>query len=139
MVLTNKYNYKIIILFGLFLLFGTNVYAISSGANEPIADNELGLTAKDCAKQYCEDKDGMGLWMSLVNECVESPNPYFMEKIHNLNKINFNYGTSPIVAGSVCAMIGVIGLIFGYIIGSYEKTVDYIKLEQDDNEYGYQM
>ncbi len=30
--------------------------AISSGANEPIADNELGLTAKDCALQYCADK-----------------------------------------------------------------------------------
>ena len=34
------------------------VSSISTGANEPIADNELGLMAKDCSRQYCEIKDG---------------------------------------------------------------------------------
>ena len=46
------------------------VQAISSGANEPIADNELGLTAKDCALQYCEELDALALWLTLVDVCT---------------------------------------------------------------------
>ena len=45
------------------------VRAISNGANEPIADNELGLTTKDCALQYCESMDALALWMTFVSEC----------------------------------------------------------------------
>lgn len=45
------------------------VRAISNGANEPIADNELGLTTKDCALQYCETMDALALWMTFVSEC----------------------------------------------------------------------
>lgn len=44
-------------------------HAISNGANEPIADNELGLITKDCALQYCESLDALGLWMTFVSEC----------------------------------------------------------------------
>ncbi len=43
--------------------------AISNGANEPIADNELGLTTKDCAMQYCESLDALALWMTFVSVC----------------------------------------------------------------------
>ncbi len=64
-------NYKMI---RLRLFFVTSVLiatacAISSGANEPIADNELGVTAKDCALQYCEELDALALWLSLVDVC----------------------------------------------------------------------
>ncbi len=127
-----------ITLFGI-LLIGIQVYAISSGANEPIADNELGLTAKDCALQYCEEKDGMALWLTLVNECVGSPNPYFMEKNigqnqhTQINQVNQLLGVSPIIAGSICAMVGVIGLLFGYVVGTYENTKTYIQLDQDES------
>lgn len=49
-------------------------YAISNGANEPIADNELGLTTKDCALQYCESLDALALWLTLVPACkTEKP------------------------------------------------------------------
>lgn len=51
-----------------FCTFGL-VRSISNGANEPIADNELGLTTKDCALQYCETMDALALWMTLVPEC----------------------------------------------------------------------
>ncbi len=51
-------------------------YAISSGANEPISDNELGLTARDCALQYCNSKNGYELWLTLQKRCVLKPNPY---------------------------------------------------------------
>lgn len=51
-----------------FCSFGL-VRSISNGANEPIADNELGLTTKDCALQYCESLDALALWMTLVPKC----------------------------------------------------------------------
>ncbi len=128
------------ILFGLlslFLILGF-VNAISSGANEPIADNELGLTAKDCALQYCEEKDGMALWLTFVNECVDSPNPYFMEKNYNptisTSSNIFDFGVSRIVAGSICSMFGVIGLIFGYVIGTNQKINQYIKISQIEDD-----
>lgn len=58
----------------LFMYVLMSVRAISNGANEPIADNELGLTTKDCALQYCESLDALGLWMTFVSECkTESP------------------------------------------------------------------
>jgi hypothetical protein len=52
-----------------FLCIPMVAYAISNGANEPIADNELGLTTKDCALQYCESLDALGLWLTIVSEC----------------------------------------------------------------------
>lgn len=43
--------------------------AISTGANEPIASNALGLATKDCALQFCAIKDAMALWLTLVPSC----------------------------------------------------------------------
>jgi hypothetical protein len=45
------------------------IRGISNGANEPIADNQLGLTTKDCALQYCESLDALALWMTFIPEC----------------------------------------------------------------------
>jgi hypothetical protein len=45
------------------------LYGISTGANEPIADNMLGLYAKDCAYQFCQERDSLSLWMTLVDVC----------------------------------------------------------------------
>ena len=93
------------------------VNAISNGANEPIADNQLGLTAKDCALQFCEDKDGMALWMSLVQQCnVEHANPYFKEmEVQKSGPVCLQNETHPLIitptiAGSICSMMGLIGL-----------------------------
>ncbi len=119
-----------------------NINAISTGANEPIADNELGLTAKDCALQYCSVKDGMALWLTLVNECVSNPNPYFIEKnnieikkeydIDNLLMENIE----PMTGGFVCAIMSMFGLLFGYIIGiKVENNNQYIQLNQRKKKY----
>lgn len=61
---------RVAVVMSSFLLLFKTTQAISSGANEPIADNELGLTAKDCALQYCEELDALGLWLSLVDVCT---------------------------------------------------------------------
>jgi hypothetical protein len=52
------------------------ISVVFGGANEPLADNELGLTAQDCASQFCKDKDGLALWLSLSYYCSNTPNPY---------------------------------------------------------------
>ncbi len=44
-------------------------YGINIGANEPIADNELGTVAKYCALEFCETKDALGLWMAIQDIC----------------------------------------------------------------------
>lgn len=49
--------------------------AAAAGANEPIAPNELGLTAIDCATQYCTEKDSLLLWLSLENVCFSDKQP----------------------------------------------------------------
>ncbi len=101
------------------LLKGT--LAISNGANEPIADNELGLTAKDCALQYCDSKDGMALWMTLVNECISKPNPYFMTIVEQNNPIKtceFIYGTgiTPFILGSLMGFMAFVGFNVGVFL-----------------------
>ena len=49
--------------------------AAGAGANEPIAPNELGLTAIDCATQYCTSKDSLLLWLALENTCFSDKQP----------------------------------------------------------------
>ncbi len=124
----------------LFLYNLKNIFAISTGANEPIADNQLGLTAKDCALQYCTTKDGMALWLTLVNECVSNPNPYlvnikgFNEEKEIENELNKNPSINdflmdkvdPMTGGFVCSLMSMFGLLLGYVLG--------IKLEYD-NQY----
>ncbi len=141
-----KINY---ILSFLFLYYVNNINAISSGANEPIADNELGLTAKDCALQYCTIKDGMALWLTLVNECVSNPNPYFVNiKGFNEEKeieieLNKNYNINdflmekvdPMIGGFVCSIISMFGLLFGYVLGiKHENDNQYIQLSNRKNK-----
>ncbi len=138
------------------LIYLPYIYAISSGANEPIADNELGLTAKDCALQYCESKDGMALWLTFVNECVSNPNPYGnsfshqssealetnMIEVKSLEELNdplssFLMQKVPsLVGGYVCASISLVGLLMGYVIGvKSEEENQYIKITQRKKKY----
>ncbi len=108
------------------------IMCISSGANEPIADNELGLTAKDCSMQFCIEKDSLGLWLSLQNKCLQNANPYFLE-INNSEK-NISNEYSSIVAGSLCAMASLVSLILGYTVGhTYYKPFGYLKVKEEDD------
>ncbi len=106
------------------------ISAISTGANEPIADNELGLTAKDCALQYCKVKDGMALWLTLANRCVEKANPYFMEIDHYVNEDFESF--SKLTAGLFCAFMSTMGYYSGYFIGKVYPKNGYIKVNVKD-------
>ncbi len=130
----------------IFLYMISNVNSISTGANEPIADNELGLTAKDCALQYCTVKDGMALWLTLVNECVENPNPYFINIDHlekesepvlnkDINTFLFKK-TDSLTTGISCSIMSLFGLLFGYVLGiKTEDENQYIQLNQRRKKY----
>ncbi len=133
-----KYNnfinsFKTKLFLALFLTKIIGILCISSGANEPIADNELGLTAKDCSMQHCLEKDALGLWLSLEAVCSEvSANPYFLEINNNETNVSNEY--SPLVVGSLCAMASVVSLILGYTVGhSYHKSFVYSKVKEEDD------
>jgi hypothetical protein len=134
----------------IFLYMVSNVNSISTGANEPIADNELGLTAKDCALQYCSVKDGMALWLTLVNECVKNPNPYFIniDHLEKESEIIFNKNEDKdinaflfekndlLTTGITCSVMSLVGLLFGYVLGiKTEDENQYIQLNQRKKKY----
>ena len=118
------------------------VSGISTGANEPIADNELGLMAKDCSRQYCEVKDGLQLWLTLVDECVANPNPYLLEMknmkqrreeyinerervklVENFETFDVEKKYSPILSGYICSTVAFIGFYTGVILGRKERRL----------------
>lgn len=96
------------------LAFFATVALATAGSNEPIADNELGLTAKDCASQYCNSKDGLELWLTLEQMCMMDPNPYLVETGQQAEAVTW----SPSVVGSICAVMGVVGIMVGFASGS---------------------
>jgi hypothetical protein len=112
------------------------VYAVSNGANEPIADNQLGMTAKDCALQYCEDKDGMALWLSLVQECnAKKANPYFTQIPEEKNECELQEKKKSMVftpqqSGMICGMMSLIGFLMGYSFYDIEENKQIIHYQE---------
>eukprot|EP00613_Pedinella_sp_CCMP2098_P003201 CAMPEP_0171616902 /NCGR_PEP_ID=MMETSP0990-20121206/13767_1 /TAXON_ID=483369 /ORGANISM="non described non described, Strain CCMP2098" /LENGTH=121 /DNA_ID=CAMNT_0012181283 /DNA_START=67 /DNA_END=432 /DNA_ORIENTATION=- len=117
---------------GLFLVIFSVLSAhVSGGANEPIADNELGLTAKSCAESYCADsgKDGLQLWLSVYGGCG-------MNEAPTAGKKGLEAGTtqlidedktaetrwSPTTVGSLSAVMASVGLMMGFAQGMKRHT-----------------
>ncbi len=98
------------------------IQSISSGANEPIPDNELGMTTRDCSLQFCESKDSLGLWLSLQNVCLrESANPYFLEHVAVVEE-SYGETLSPFTSGTVCAFVAVVSFFLGYMISAKNEN-----------------
>lgn len=133
--MNNMNIFKIKLFLALFLIKIIGILCISSGANEPIADNELGLTAKDCSMQHCLEKDSLGLWLSLQNVCSGiNANPYFLESSQETIVQETNYNVSPIISASLCALSSVCSLILGYVIAHhYHKRIVYTQLKDNDD------
>ncbi len=127
--------FKIKLFVALFLIKIIGILCISAGSNEPLAPNQLGETSKDCSMQYCSDRDGLSLWLSLQNLCSSTPNPYFLQ-ISSQETIvqETNYNVSPIVSASLCAMSSVCSLMLGYVIAHhYHKKVVYTQVKTEDD------
>lgn len=117
----------------------------SSGANEPIADNELGLTAQDCALQYCSNKDGLALWLVLSTSCL-ADFPYHGIDADNGESFLMSADPSgiseftgvlkwtPTVAGSICAIVGLVGLLMGYSTGVRQASKIRKAVEQEHQD-----
>jgi len=103
--------------------------AAAAGANEPIAPNELGLTAIDCATQYCTEKDSLLLWLSLENVCFADKQPYFSSSSSSsssstatsLAAVDRAVAAADLwtlnVVGAVCMTVAAVGLAVGYAAG----------------------
>lgn len=85
-----------------------------AGTNEPIADNELGLTAQSCAAQYCTDKDSLLLWFNLAGKCNAADNKYIFSEVTDEASAK---KWSPSAVGSISSIMAVVGVIIGFASG----------------------
>jgi hypothetical protein len=101
-----------------------------AGANQPIPDNDLGLTAKDCS-HYCEAKDGLQLWMSIEGHCMSSSMRYTSSSSSSSSsskkktKLAAKSSSSsdetiwsPTIVGSMSAVTGLLGMLVGLASGN---------------------
>jgi hypothetical protein len=112
----------------LFMAFSMLVATVSGGANEPIADNELGLTSKACAESFCgaSGKDGLELWLSMYSVCGVSEPPVGKKAAEGGVTQLVDEGAtaatvetrwSPTTVGSVSAVMASVGLMMGFAQG----------------------
>lgn len=118
----------------LILTFLLPCYTISININEHIADNELDLITKDCALQYCVEKNDMALCVKLVNQCVSNPNQYLINQI-DINKQNRLDYVTKFVGGLICTISCLFGIIFGYF--STNQKIFSLNYEDDNYESHY--
>jgi len=80
-------------------------------ANEPIPMTELGLVANECAN-YCNDKDGLELWLSFAEVCF---NKVTLNTFNSINTIQMDALNTPLYSGIVCAICSLVFFTIGYI------------------------
>lgn len=86
-----------------------------AGVNEPIADNELGLTAQSCAQQYCTSKDGLVLWLNFAETCSSDTGKYIFSE--ETETVSTRKKWSPSAVGSISSIMAVVGVIIGFVSG----------------------
>ena len=99
------------------------------GANEPLADNELGLASKDCAS-FCPTKDSLLLWYGMKDTCAyNDANKEKMVKRSGLSEISSTSSPlsnkqlwSPHMVGSFSALLATIGMITGLQMGQRARS-----------------
>ena len=105
--------------FAILAFAGSASGSAMTGANEPIADNELGLTAKACAEAHCASKDGLELWLTLQRECTADQTTFLAAKeVNEAKRAEAAALWSPTAVGTVSALVGVLGLVAGFSQGA---------------------
>lgn len=102
-----------------------------AGPNEPLADNELGLTSKDCSS-HCDNKDGLLLWIASKDVCdaslLSSSSPSSSSPISSSDhqqrsqaqlssSVTENKLWSPVAVGSLSAVFALVGMMIGLETG----------------------
>ncbi len=73
-------------------------------ANEPIQDNILGLFANQCASQFCKDKDGLELWLTLY-------------QARNIEYTPTKF--TPLEVANLCVMMAIAGFTLGFLLEKF--------------------
>ena len=108
-----------------------NTHAL--GTNAEIEENELGLTARACASNFCNNKDSLVMWLDLEWYC-HAPEDLIPSGFLTLLKGTDAYAFSPFIAGMFCALLGILGFMIGFCIGM--KT-ERLPLLSEKNNNGY--
>ena len=114
-----------------FLFVVDNVHAL--GSNAEIEENELGLTARACASNFCNNKDSLVMWLDMEWYC-HAPEELIPPAFLTLPKTMDAYALSPLFAGLVCALLGILGFMIGFCVGM--KT-DRLQPVSEKNNSGY--
>lgn len=85
--------------------------------NAPIEDNDLGITARACAANFCKSKDSLELWMEIEYEC-HARDLITTDLFTNVRKRKLaetaSYSLSSVHVGLLCSFFG----LFGYYVGN---------------------
>lgn len=76
--------------------------------NEPVPDSVFGTMVNNCADTFCRDKDGLELWLNLVNECFTTT----IMMNEKYNKFIFY----PLYTSIFCSSVGYLSFIMSYYI-----------------------
>ena len=98
---------------------------VRGGANEPIADNLLGLTAKACAEKFCQSKNGLELWIALSPLCDSeatetAPWPSTSDGLENGTsqaRVSARRLWDATTVGTASALASVAGFLAGFAAG----------------------
>ncbi len=80
--------------------------------NEPVSLSSFGIFTNECSS-YCKEKDGLELWLSLVNNCYvsSSTNRMLLETKYKLN--------SSLFVGLVCSIVSLLCFMMSYNMFRY--------------------
>jgi hypothetical protein len=108
-------SYRAIILLLLFLLVFLHE-AGSLGTNAEIEENELGLTARACAANFCPNKTSLDIWIAIEWYC-HAPEDMLPVAYRNMKSLQGVHYTRPVFAGFVCTVLGIFSFIIGFTLG----------------------
>ncbi len=112
--------------------------------NEPVPLSSFGVFTNECAQLYCKDKDGLNLWLSLINECYinyetdkETENEYYNQNNKRMLLENNDVLYSSLSVCIICSFVGILCFMISYIITYIviNSIINVINTENNDNNY----
>ena len=104
------------------------------GTNAEIEENELGLTSRACAANFCTGKDSLDMWLDIEWFC-HAPEEFLPPDFLTLPKEMDAYTLPPILAGLFCTLMGIVGFLLGFCLGIKSDRIPFISEKR--NAMGY--
>lgn len=80
--------------------------------NEPTPDSVFGTFTNQCSILYCKDKDGLELWLNLVNECYDNLDRRRILLV--VDEKNIYY--SALYVGVICSLVSLVCFTLTYVM-----------------------